>query len=84
MNRNIAREREVIVELAEQYKMPVWDFYGVMGELGSSRLWMNRGLMQGDMVHFTSEGYHIKGDLMIDAFLKFLIQMKEIEDLKTN
>lgn len=84
LNRNIAREREVIIELAEQYKMPVWDFYGVMGELGSSRLWMNRGLMQGDMVHFTSEGYHLKGDLMIDAFLKFLIQMKEIEELKTN
>jgi lysophospholipase L1-like esterase len=81
LNRNIAREREVIIELAEQYKMPVWDFYGIMGELGSSRIWLNNGLMQSDMVHFTSQGYHLKGELLIDAFLKYLDQMKQIDEL---
>src|SRR5690606_29359029 len=39
LNKNIAREREVIIELANQYQMAVWDFYGIMGELGSSKTW---------------------------------------------
>jgi lysophospholipase L1-like esterase len=82
LNRNIAREREVIIELAEKYKVPVWDFYGVMGELGSSKTWLKKGLMQSDMVHFTSTGYHLKGDLLIDAFLKYIDQMKKIDELK--
>jgi lysophospholipase L1-like esterase len=75
LNKNIAREREVIIALAEKYRVPVWDFYGIMGELGSSKTWLSNGLMQGDMVHFTSEGYHIKGALLIDAFMKYLEQM---------
>jgi hypothetical protein len=82
LNRNIAREREVIIELAEKYKVAVWDFYGIMGELGSSHLWQRNGLMQSDLVHFTSMGYHLKGDLLIDAFLKYMDQMKRIDELK--
>ena len=75
LNKNIAREREVIIELAAQYKMAVWDLYGVMGELGSSRTWKNNALMRSDLVHFTTEGYHFKGDLYIDGLLKFMDQM---------
>jgi len=81
LNRNIAREREVIIELAEQYQMPVWDFYGIMGELGSSKTWQRQGLMQSDLVHFTSQGYHLKGALLIDAFEKYLEQMDLIKKL---
>lgn len=78
LNKNIARERDVIIELAKQYNIPVWDFYGIMGELGSSKTWQRNQLMQGDLVHFTGPGYHLKGDLYIDAFLKFMIQMNEL------
>lgn len=77
LNRNIAREREMIIELAETYRAAVWDFYGIMGELGSSKLWKNSGLMQSDLVHFTTNGYHLKGELFTDSFLKFLRQMHE-------
>ena len=76
LNKNIAKERIVIIELAEQYKMAVWDLYGLMGELGSSKVWRDNSLMRGDMVHFTSVGYHLKGDLYIDGFLKYLEQME--------
>lgn len=75
-NKNIAREREVIIELAREYNMAVWDFYGIMGELGSSRTWKLQGLMQSDYVHFTSPGYHLKGALYYDAFLKYFDQME--------
>lgn len=77
LNKNIERERTVIIELAEQYNMAVWDMYGIMGELGSSKTWKNNGLMRSDLVHFTPEGYHFKGELYIDAFLKYMDQMEQ-------
>lgn len=76
LNKNIARERTVIIELAEQYNMAVWDLYGVMGELGSSKTWKENSLMNSDLVHFTRDGYHFKGELYIDAFLKYMDQME--------
>lgn len=82
LNRNTARQREVIIELAVKYQLPVWDLYGVMGELGSSRTWLSEKLMKEDMVHFTPVGYHLKGDLYFDAFMKWLEQMKVSQQLK--
>jgi lysophospholipase L1-like esterase len=77
LNKNIARERTVIIELAEEYNMAVWDLYGLMGELGSSKTWRNNKLMRSDMIHFTFAGYHFKGELYIDALLKFMDQFEE-------
>lgn len=76
LNKNIARERDVIRELAEEYEMAVWDMYGIMGGLGSSRTWKNKKLMRSDLIHFTHAGYHFKGELYIDALLKFMEQME--------
>lgn len=76
LNKNIAREREMIIELAAKYEMAVWDFYGIMGELGSSKIWKNKQLMTSDLVHFTREGYLLKGELLKDAFQKYFNQMK--------
>lgn len=77
LNRNIGRERDMIIELAQEYDMAVWDLYGVMGELGSSKTWKNNKLMRSDLIHFTHAGYHFKGDLYIDAFLKYMDQFNE-------
>lgn len=85
LNKNIARERDVIIELAQEYEMAVWDLYGLMGELGSSKTWNRNKLMKRDLIHFTSDGYHFKGDLYLDAFMKFMDQMEKRELLmKTN
>ncbi len=83
-NRNTPRQRTVIHELAEQYQIPVWDFYGIMGELGAASTWKNKGLMQPDLVHFTSTGYHLKGKLFIDAFLKYLAQFNQLQTELSN
>lgn len=82
LNRNIARQRQVINELAVKYQIPVWDLYGVMGELGSSKTWFRAKLMKEDFVHFTAVGYHLKGDLYFDAFMKWLEQMDVMEKSK--
>ena len=82
LNKNIARERDVMIELAVQYQVPLWDVYGFMGELGSSKTWYKNGLMQSDYVHFTSPGYHLKGAMLFDAFLKWMDQMEDYTEQK--
>lgn len=76
LNKNIDRERTVMMRLAKKYQIPVWDLYGVMGELGSSKTWQLNKLMKSDLVHFTVDGYHFKGDLFFEAFLKWVEQME--------
>lgn len=76
LNKNVAREREMIAELADKYKMAIWDMYGIMGELGSSKTWQRSKLMRADLVHFTGAGYKLKGELFFEAFLKWLEQME--------
>lgn len=76
LNKNVAREREMIIQLAKKYEAAVWDMYGIMGELGSSKTWSRAGLMRTDLVHFTAEGYRLKGNMFYESFLKWLEQME--------
>ncbi len=75
LNKNVAREREVIIELAKKYQAAVWDMYGIMGELGSCKTWYKNGLMRYDLVHFSASGYTLKGEMFSESFLKWLEQM---------
>lgn len=88
LNKNVAREREMIINLARKYEAAVWDFYGIMGELGASKIWSRKHLMRKDLVHFTADGYRLKGDMFFESFLKWLEQMElrqqQQYDLKPN
>lgn len=68
-NPNTAAQQEVIMALARKYHMAVWDFYEIMGGLGSSNQWYQNKLMPRDRIHFTQLGYSIKADLFMDAFI---------------
>jgi lysophospholipase L1-like esterase len=81
LNKNVARERKVILELAKKYEAAVWDMYGIMGELGAAKTWARNRLMRKDLVHFTATGYRIKGDMFFESFVKWLEQM-DIRDRK--
>jgi lysophospholipase L1-like esterase len=68
-NPNTAVQQQVIMELAEKYHMAVWDFYEIMGGLGSSNKWYQKQLMPRDRIHFTYLGYSIKADFFMDAMI---------------
>jgi len=68
-NRNTELQQQLIHELARKHHQAVWDFYAVMGGMGSSQRWYNRKLMVHDRVHFTAAGYSVKGDLLITALI---------------
>jgi lysophospholipase L1-like esterase len=69
-NKNTARVREIIMDLAEEHNCGVWDFYTIMGGLNSIIVWQRFGLAKRDRIHFTRKGYLLKGDLFFNAFLK--------------
>lgn len=69
-NPNTVTQQKIIAELSDKYNMAVWDFFEVMGGLGSSNKWYQNKLMPKDRIHFTSLGYSIKADLFITALIK--------------
>ncbi len=69
-NANTALAEECIYELAKEKACGIWNFYQVMGAYNSSFLWHKEKLMQNDLIHMTTSGYNIKGNLMFDALLK--------------
>jgi lysophospholipase L1-like esterase len=68
-NKNTAIQAEIILELAQKYEMAAWNFYEIMGGLGSSNKWYKKKLMPRDRVHFTYLGYSIKADLLLNAMV---------------
>jgi len=69
-NKNTAKSRDMILQVAKKYDCVVWDFYEIMGGLNSILLWQKSGLALRDKVHFTRRGYLLQGDLLFNAFLK--------------
>lgn len=68
-NPNTAVQQQIILDLGKEYRMAVWDFYAVMGGLGSSNKWYKNKLMPRDRIHFTQLGYSIKADLLLRALV---------------
>ncbi len=70
VNQNVPLLRKEIYRLAASNNYGVWDFFSIMGGIGSSQVWYNQQLMRYDRVHFTKEGYTLKGNLLTTALLQ--------------
>lgn len=70
VNTHLPEVRRVIFRLAKKYKTHVWDMFGIMGGLESSKIWLQNDMMKSDLVHFTVDGYKLKGELFYDAFMQ--------------
>lgn len=68
-NRNNLAARAAIYEIARTQGYAVWDFFAVMGGLGSVQRWYARGLTAPDRVHLSRGGYELQGDLMFEALI---------------
>lgn len=69
-NKNTQLAQKVIYDVAKKNNCGVWDFYEIMGGFNSSSLWLDNKLMRKDLVHFSVQGYLLKGDLFFNAFIK--------------
>lgn len=70
-NPNTIKQQHAIEAIAEKYNCVVWDFFEIMGGLGSAQDWYKNKLMPYDRIHFTRQGYRIKANLFIEAFEKY-------------
>lgn len=70
LNTNGLIVQEAMYDLAKKYDGAVWDLFEVMGGLKSANIWMARGLLKQDRIHFTFEGYYLVGDLLFNALME--------------
>jgi len=70
LNTNGLIIQEAMYELAKKHNGAVWDMFQVMGALKSANIWMARGLLKRDRIHFTREGYNLIGDLLFNALME--------------
>jgi len=68
-NPNTKRVHQAFMDLAKEYKCPVFDVYSLMGGFKSSEKWYKSGLMKKDHIHFTSEGYRLVGNILYNAIV---------------
>ena len=61
--------QKAIYELAQEHNAAVWDLYDIMGGYGSSKVWMNKGLINKDRIHFTINGYKLLGNLLYNSII---------------
>jgi hypothetical protein len=63
-----------IVDIERRYSMAhdcaFWDFYMIMGGLGSVSNWFHQGMGNKDLVHFLRAGYQKQGQLLYRALMK--------------
>jgi len=70
LNTNGVIVQEAMYDLAKKYDGAVWDLFAVMGGLKSANIWMARGLLKKDRIHFTFDGYYLVGDLLFNALME--------------
>lgn len=59
--------KDAIIDIAKKNNLAVWDFFTIMGGLGSIQKWYNNGLSTSGKIHLTAKGYEIQGDLFFEA-----------------
>ena len=69
-NKNNAKVQSKLLKLLQERKLALWDFYQVMGGLGSINKWYAKGLARRDKIHLSQRGYTLQGKLFFDAIIK--------------
>lgn len=71
-NPNIIEVNKNILKVCQEFDLPYWDLYTIMGGLNSIKEWNQKGLTGKDMLHFKKVGYEIQGELFSNALIDFI------------
>ncbi|MEN7546524.1 GDSL-type esterase/lipase family protein [Rapidithrix thailandica] len=75
-SKNFGIATEIVVKLAREMDLAVWDFYTIMGGYKAIETWYENGLAQRDKLHLTQKGYQLQGRLFYEAFDQAYKQFK--------
>lgn len=78
-NYNYVKARQVILNLARERGVAVWDFYAAMGGPNSIDEWFRQGYAQPDKMHLTQKGYTLQGQLFYRALMKAYYEYLDVE-----
>lgn len=75
--------RNLIDSLAKKNNCLFWDWYVVSGGKKSLVKWRDAGYAQTDLVHLTTKGYELKGQLLFDAIKNSMDSLSKNSALKS-
>jgi lysophospholipase L1-like esterase len=67
LNHNLVTVHAILTSVAISQNCVYWDFFQVMGGLGSSRNWLKKGWMYKDVLHLSKDGYKVQGEMFFEA-----------------
>ncbi len=73
INENIITLRDSLIPWLIAEKIPWYDFFTVMGGQGSIKTWQRNKFAEGDLIHFTNQGYELWGKLLGTALINNFI-----------
>ena len=68
-NYNTAKVSLIEKQICLKNNYAFWDFYNIMGGIGSATKWRKLGLGNFDLVHFLTKGYEVQGKLLYQALM---------------
>jgi len=81
-NKNNLIASDIIKKLAIEHNCAVYDWFNIMGGLGSVDQWYNASLASKDKVHFTKKGYDLQADYMSTALIEQIEGYKQFLKLQ--
>lgn len=69
INYDNAKAKNVLIQVAKEQGLAIWDFYEIMGGLQSMEKWRDFGLGKRDLIHLTDKGYILQGELLFNALI---------------
>jgi lysophospholipase L1-like esterase len=75
--------RNLMDSLARKNDCLFWNWFDLSGGLRSIKVWRDEGYAQPDLVHLTVKGYHVKGQLLYDSFIRTLNYIEANPDAET-
>ena len=74
--------RNLIDSLAKKNNCLFWDWYAISGGYKSLTSWRDNGYAQRDLIHLTTKGYQLKGELLFEAIERMIDTMTQSPSLK--
>lgn len=71
--------QQAMHNLAQEHCGVVWDLFAVMGGYGSIATWKRHHLAARDLIHLSTRGYRVVGDLFFDALTNSIHQLNATE-----
>ena len=61
---------KVITDYSIKHHLAYWDLFTISKGLEGAKRWSEKKYLRSDLVHFSKEGYVLRGSLLAEAFAK--------------